>query len=232
MTLDSQSVLRAKDVRKTFVIPGGELEVLRGLNFSIREGVSASIRGESGSGKSTLLHLFAGLEGVDQGEISWGPDSINHWSPRKRAAERAVRLGLVFQAYHLVGEMTALENVLLAARIAGTVSAETRERARHLLDRVGLGNREKQMPGKMSGGERQRVAVARAILNNPPILLADEPTGNLDEKTGETTMELLLELVREQGVALVLVTHSRRFAGACDEQWVLHDGILEASAEA
>ncbi len=223
---DSSSVLTARGVSKSFRLPSGKLEVLRGLDFSIQRGVSASIRGESGSGKSTLLHLFAGLESVDSGEICWGGDAIGKWSPRKLAAERALRLGLVFQSYHLVGEMTALENVLLAARIAGRVGAQTRERARFLLDRVGLAARERQLPAKMSGGERQRVAVARAILNQPPILLADEPTGNLDEKTAETTMELLLDLVSELGVALVLVTHSPRFAKACQEAWSLHDGKL------
>ncbi|MBC2604161.1 ABC transporter ATP-binding protein [Puniceicoccus vermicola] len=223
------SVLSARAVRKSFLIPGGQLEVLRGLDFSIRKGASASIRGESGSGKSTLLHLFAGLEGIDSGEISWGNDAISGWNARRLAAERAVRLGLVFQSYHLVGEMTALENVLFAARIAGRVDAQVKDRARFLLDRVGLGNRERQLPGKMSGGERQRVAVARAILNNPPILLADEPTGNLDEKTGEATMQMLLQLVEEQGVSLVLVTHSPHFAKACDEHWLLHDGVLTKS---
>lgn len=224
---EAVTVLRAVGVRKSFAIPGDSLEVLRGLNFSLTGGTSASIRGESGSGKSTLLHLFAGLEGVDSGEIEWGGAPISGWSPRRLAAERAIRLGLVFQAYHLVGEMTALENVLFAARIAGKVDSKVRERARYLLDRVGLGGRERQLPGKMSGGERQRVAVARAILNEPKLLLADEPTGNLDEKTGDRTMELLLGLVAEQGVSLVLVTHSPRFAAECDEQWVLQEGLLE-----
>jgi len=223
---ESEIVLRARNVCKSFAIPGGTLEVLRGLSFSIARGTSASIRGESGSGKSTLLHLFAGLESHDDGEIFWGEDPVGGWSPRRLAAERAVRLGLVFQSYHLVGELTALENVLLAARIAGRLDAGARERARDLLKRVGLGDRERQLPGKMSGGERQRVAVVRAILNRPPILLADEPTGNLDEKTGEETMELLLQLVAEQGVSLVLVTHSPNFAACCDEQWQLHEGVL------
>jgi len=223
---ESDIVLRATAVAKSFDIPGGSLEVLRGLDFSIARGTSVSIRGESGSGKSTLLHLFAGLEPHDSGEIFWGADPIARWSPRRLAAERALRLGLVFQSYHLVGELTALENVLLAARIAGRLDSGIRDRARSLLARVGLGDREDQLPGKMSGGERQRVAVARAILNRPPILLADEPTGNLDEKTGEATMELLLQLVAEQGVSLVLVTHSPHFAASCDEQWYLHEGIL------
>ena len=222
----AETVLSAREVAKSFQIPGGSLQVLKGLNFEITKGTSASIQGESGSGKSTLLHLFAGLEGYDSGEICWGKDAIHGWDSRRLAAERAVRLGLVFQSYHLVGEMTALENVLLAARIAGRVDSEMRERGRSLLARVGLGERERQIPAKMSGGERQRVALARAILNRPPILLADEPTGNLDEKTGEAMMALLLDLVKEQGVSMVLVTHNPHFASACDIQWQLREGGL------
>ncbi|MFP4352583.1 MAG: ABC transporter ATP-binding protein [Puniceicoccaceae bacterium] len=228
MSEHRQTVLSARGVRKSFRIPGGTLDVLKGLDFSLEAGASASIRGESGSGKSTLLHLFAGLEGVDGGEIRWTGDSIGEWGPRRLAAERARRLGMVFQSYHLIGEMTALENVLFAARIAGRPGQGTRARAAGLLERVGLAGRERQLPAKMSGGERQRVAVARAILNRPKLLLADEPTGNLDEKTGERTMELLLQLVREEGVSLVLVTHNPRFAAECDRRWELSDGHLSA----
>jgi predicted ABC-type transport system involved in lysophospholipase L1 biosynthesis ATPase subunit len=219
-------VLSARALRKSFSIPGGKLTVLDGLDFSLGAGRSASIRGESGSGKSTLLHLFAGLERPDGGGIFWEGDSLATWGPRRLALERGRRLGLVFQAYHLVAELDALENLLLAARIAGRPDAETRERARRLLDRVGLAGREKQLPARMSGGERQRVAVARAILNRPRVLLADEPTGNLDEKTGEATMDLLLELVREEGLSLVLVTHNPRFADGCSEKLFLREGYL------
>lgn len=219
-------VLSARALRKSFSIPGGKLTVLDGLDFSLGAGRSASIRGESGSGKSTLLHLFAGLERPDGGAILWEGDSLATWGPRRLALERGRRLGLVFQAYHLVAELDALENLLLAARIAGRPDAETRERARRLLDRVGLAGREKQLPARMSGGERQRVAVARAILNRPRVLLADEPTGNLDEKTGEATMDLLLELVREEGLSLVLVTHNPRFADGCSEKLFLREGHL------
>ena len=190
------------------------------------QGRTSLLVGHNGSGKSTLLHLFAGLEGVDQGEISWGPDSINHWSPRKRAAERAVRLGLVFQAYHLVGEMTALENVLLAARIAGTVSAETRERARHLLDRVGLGNRLDHRPGMLSGGEQQRVAIARALAMEPTLLLADEPTGDLDEATAKVLHDLLREMHRERRLTSIIATHNMRLAAGCDRVLHLEAGQL------
>lgn len=226
MSEEGKPVLSARGVRKSFRIPGGSLDVLRGLDFELAAGTSASIRGESGSGKSTLLHLFAGLEGVDGGEIRWTGDSIGKWRPRRLAAERGRRLGMVFQSYHLIGEMTALENVLFAARIAGRTGGGIRERAAGLLGRVGLSGRERQLPGKMSGGERQRVAVARAILNRPKLLLADEPTGNLDEKTGEQTMDLLLQLVREEGVSLVLVTHNPRFAAECDQRWELGEGCL------
>lgn len=219
-------VLAARGLRKSFAIPGGRLDVLRGLDFAIGAGLSASIRGESGSGKSTLLHLFAALERPDAGSISWMGDPVGSWRPRRLALERGRRLGMVFQAYHLVGEMTALENVLFAARIVGRIDKDVRERAAGLLGRVGLGDRLEQLPAKMSGGERQRVALARSLLNRPRILLADEPTGNLDERTGERTMELLLGLVRDEGVALVLVTHNPAFAAGCAEQWFLHEGRL------
>ncbi|MEM0965911.1 MAG: ABC transporter ATP-binding protein [Verrucomicrobiota bacterium] len=219
-------VLEARGLKKSFQLPGSRLKVLRGFDFALDAGVSASIRGESGSGKSTLLNLFAGLERADEGEILWDGVSIRSLDARRLARVRALRMGLVFQAYHLVGEMTALENVLLAARISGKLDGELKERGRALLDRVGLGGRERQLPSQMSGGERQRVAVARAILNSPRVLFADEPTGNLDEKTGKETMELLFALVSEERVSLVLVTHNPAFAEACDQQWLLSEGIL------
>ncbi len=220
-------ILSAKDLSKSFSIPGGKLDVLRGLDFSISPGTSASIRGESGSGKSTLLNLFGGLEKPDSGEVCWMDQPIRKFSNKRLATDRGSLLGMVFQAYHLVGEMTALENVLFAARIVGKVDSDTRSRAANLLERVGLGDRLHQLPVKMSGGERQRVAIARAILNRPKALLADEPTGNLDEKTGQATMELLMGLVRSEGISLVLVTHNPSFAALCDERWHLHSGRLE-----
>ncbi len=226
---ETSTALSAHDLRKSFPLPSGRLEVLRGLDFSIRPGVSASIRGESGSGKSTLLHLFAGLEKPDRGGISWNERSIGNWSSRQIARERNRLIGMVFQNYHLMAEMTALENILFAGRIAGRPGREARARAAELLDQVGLGDRARQLPAKMSGGERQRVAIARALLNRPGVLLADEPTGNLDERTGERVMEMLLELVRRENVALVLVTHNPGFAAACSETWQLHSGVLESA---
>lgn len=228
---DTTPTLSANALRKSFSLPQGKLEVLRGLDFSISPGSSASIRGESGSGKSTLLNLFGGLEKPDSGEIRWMGESIQKFSVRKLARERGRRLGMVFQAYHLIGEMTALENVLFAGRMVGKIDETAKERGIQLLEKVGLGDRLKQLPAKMSGGERQRVAIARSILNQPKILLADEPTGNLDEKTGQATMELLMELVQNEGISLILVTHNPSFARLCDFQWKLTSGALEETSD-
>jgi len=225
------SILSADGLRKSFRIPGGRLDVLRNLDFTLAEGSSASIRGESGSGKSTLLNLFGGLESPDEGEIRWSGVPIQSFSSGRLARERGARIGMVFQAYHLIGELTAVENVLFAARIVGRRIDDTvRKRAAELLDRVGLGSRLKQLPSRMSGGERQRVAIARSILNQPQVLLADEPTGNLDEKTGRSMMELLVGLVREEEISLVLVTHNPAFAELCDVQWMLGEGSLRKSS--
>jgi len=226
-TTTGQCVLEVRDLTKKFQLPDGKITVLSQLNFLVHKGRSVSIRGKSGSGKSTLLHLFAGLDTPDQGQVFWSDQSISSWKPSQLARQRALRIGLVFQSYHLVSEMNALENVELAGRIAGRLDASVRDRARFLLDRVGLGDRLRQLPSKMSGGERQRVAVARALLNGPSVLLADEPTGNLDEITAGSTMELLLDLVRDEGATLVLVTHSAHFASLCDEVTRLHHGSIE-----
>lgn len=223
----SPYVLEAKGITKKFQLPDGDVTVLDGLEFAVEKGKSVSIRGKSGSGKSTLLHLFAGLDEPDEGDIFWSGESIAAWKASQLARQRALRIGLVFQSYHLVAEMNALENVELAARIAGRRNADIRDRAHFLLDRVGLGNRYRQLPSKMSGGERQRVAVARALLNKPSVLLADEPTGNLDETTAGTTMDLLMDLVRDEGAALVLVTHSEHFASLCDRSTRLLHGRIE-----
>lgn len=220
------AVLEARGLRKIFSLPTGPLEVLAGVDLALAAGESISIRGESGSGKSTLLHLLGGLEQVDGGEVCWGGQAIQSWTARRLARWRSSYLGFVFQAYHLVPELSALDNVLLAARLAGRVSPATRNRARDLLGRVGLGERHSQLPIKMSGGERQRVALARALINQPRLLLADEPTGNLDERTAAGMMDLLLGLTREEGVAMVLVTHSPEFAALTQRQAHLHLGRL------
>ena len=208
-----ETVLRAEGVRKKFRSPdGGFLEVLRGANLSVGRGESVSLRGESGAGKTTFLNILAGLESPSGGEVFWDGARIDNLPNSKQAKLRAGFMGFVFQNYCLVPELNALENVCLAARIAGRFDSQTPKLALGLLERVGLKSRAKHLPSQMSGGEKQRVAVARAILNSPKIILADEPTGNLDESTANEVMEMFLSLCAERGTALLLITHNPDFA--------------------
>ncbi len=217
----SDALLTARALRKTYLSGDRRIEVLRAVELVLAPGESVSIRGESGSGKSTLLNLLAGLDAPDAGEISW------HGENALTAARRARFLGMVFQAFYLVPELDALGNVLLAARILGRPDAAARARAAQLLERVGLAERAHHLPAQLSGGERQRVAVARALMNRPELLLADEPTGNLDEHTGDAVIELLLSLCAETKTALVLVTHNAAYAQKTGRQLLLHEGTLQ-----
>ena len=202
-----ETVLRAERVSKKFRSPdGGFLEVLRGASLSVGRGESVSLRGESGAGKTTFLNILAGLESPSGGEVFWDGARIDNLPNSKQAKLRAGFMGFVFQNYCLVPELNALENVCLAARIAGRFDSQTPKLALGLLERVGLKSRAKHLPSQMSGGEKQRVAVARAILNSPQIILADEPTGNLDESTANEVMEMFLSLCAERGTALLLIT--------------------------
>ncbi|MCC5022555.1 MAG: ABC transporter ATP-binding protein [Candidatus Synoicihabitans palmerolidicus] len=219
-TSEQIPVLAASGLTKSFASGERTLQVLRGVDLSVAAGETVSIRGESGSGKSTLLHLLAGLDAIDGGSLRWGGVEDTGASRRGRF------LGLVFQSFYLIPELTALDNVLMAARMLGRIGAVARERAEVLLGRVGLAERASHVPTKLSGGERQRVAVARALMNRPKLLLADEPTGNLDERTGDAVIELLLELSRETDTALVLVTHNPGHAAKTDRQLVLTAGRL------
>src|SRR6185436_16304378 len=197
----SDAILSARALAKSYLSGSQRLEVLRGVDLDMAAGESVSIRGESGSGKSTLLNLLSGLDTPDSGALLWvgrPPDT----------AGRARFLGMVFQSFYLIPELDALANVLLAARMLGPPGAASRARAKELLALVGLAERATHLPSQLSGGERQRVAVARALMNTPRLILADEPTGNLDEHTGDAVIELLLGLCRETGTTLVLVTHN------------------------
>jgi len=216
----------AEGLVKTF--PGAEapISVLDGVDFRLNAGESASIRGESGCGKSTLLNVLSGLETADSGDLRWAGEQVSGLSLSSLAAKRTTRIGFVFQAYYLAPELNALENVLLAARIAGRLDGPTRERAIDLLEKVGLGHRIRQSSTKLSGGERQRVAVARALINDPEIIMADEPTGNLDETTADAVMDLLFEMTTGTGKSLVLVTHNAEFAARTGTQYMLHLGKL------
>jgi putative ABC transport system ATP-binding protein/lipoprotein-releasing system ATP-binding protein len=214
----SNAILNANGIVKTFLSGDRRIEVLRGLNLEVAPGETVSIRGESGSGKSTLLHLLAGLDAPDAGTLTWEGSSDTG------AKRRAAFLGIVFQSFYLIPELDALQNVLMARRITGGIGAAERDRAKELLKRVGLTERMEHLPAQLSGGERQRVAVARALMNSPRLILADEPTGNLDEHTGAAVIELLLGLCRETGTTLVLVTHNADHAAKCARQLVLREG--------
>ncbi|HQF39295.1 MAG TPA: ABC transporter ATP-binding protein [Opitutaceae bacterium] len=192
--------------------------MLEGVGCTVRAGTSLSIRGESGCGKTTLLNLLAGLEFPDAGEIRWAGEPIGPLGRGELARRRATFLGMVFQSFYLIPELTALDNVLMAARIVGKVGPAERKRAADLLARVGLAERAHHVPAHLSGGERQRVAVARALMNRPRAVLADEPTGNLDEATGEGVMTVLLEVCAEQQASLVVVTHNALHAGRTNER--------------
>lgn len=223
----AEYVLRAADLRKSYPSGDATLEVLRGLDFSVAAGESVSIRGESGSGKSTLLNLLAGLDRPDTGELWWGSEATHKLSLAQLTARRGRFLGMVFQAYYLIPEIDALANILMGARMVGSVGATERARAEALLRRVGLAERGHHLPSHLSGGERQRVAVARALMNRPPVLLADEPTGNLDERTGDEVIALLLEVCAEEKAALVLVTHNPAHAKKTSRQLYLKNGSFD-----
>ena len=221
---DPTTILEARGVTKSFVSGERILEVLNGVDLTVATGESVSIRGESGSGKSTLLHLLAGLDSADAGELLWAGKAETGATTRGRF------LGMVFQSFYLIPELTALDNVIMAARILGKVGEAEKSRAKHLLERVGLAERLEHVPAKLSGGERQRVAVARALMNRPKLILADEPTGNLDETTGNAVIKLLLELCGETDTALVLVTHNLAHAKKTNRQLTMQAGGLVESA--
>jgi lipoprotein-releasing system ATP-binding protein len=220
--------LEAKGLAKAFPYGDEVLEILTEVDLGVVAGKSVSIRGESGCGKTTLLNLLARLDSANVGELYWNGEFHDPKLPPgpRDAARRASLVGVVYQAYYLIPEMNVMENVLLAARLAGSIGKDAKQRARELLDRVGVSNRERQLPQKLSGGERQRVAIARALLNRPKVILADEPTGNLDERSAADVMELLLEASREEDAGLVLVTHNPSFAKATDEALKLVKGEL------
>ena len=201
------------------------VDILKGIDLDIPRGQFAAIMGPSGSGKSTLLGLLAGLDAPTTGEIQLDGEEITSLSEDQMALLRGRKIGFVFQSYHLIPTLTAEENVLLPMELAGDGQGG-RARARELLERVGLGGRRDHYPVQLSGGEQQRVALARAFALHPPILLADEPTGNLDSATGGVVLDLMLAMNREQGATLVLVTHEETVAGCADRRIILRDGLV------
>jgi len=227
--MSSAAILEARGLSKTFRFANQKLQVLQKIDLSLPMASSLSIRGESGCGKTTLLNLLARIETADSGELLWG----EQWMRCDRSATsvevsaRASFLGVVYQAYYLVPELDVLENVLLPARILGNVASAILDRAHSLLEQMGVADKARQIPVKLSGGERQRVAIARALINSPKVLLTDEPTGNLDEKTGNEVMQLLLRTCSEENASLILVTHNPSFAQATDRQLFLSEGRIE-----
>jgi lipoprotein-releasing system ATP-binding protein len=226
----SDELIRAEALCRSFPMGEGRIEVLRGIDLSIRRRERLAILGNSGVGKSTLLHLLGTLDRPSGGRVLFEEESLFERDPVGLARFRNESLGFIFQFHHLLPEFDALENVMMPGLIGGRSFGEMRQRARRLLGEVGLEHRISHAVGKLSGGERQRVAVARALVLEPALLLADEPTGNLDPKTADQVLELLLEMNRQHGTALVIVTHSPEIAARSERQVVLADGYLEEAS--
>ena len=223
------TVLEARGLAKDFVGgDGSAIRVLAGLDFSVAPGEFIAIIGASGSGKSTLLHLLGALDTPDRGEIRLDGQAYADLPPDALSARRNGKIGFVFQFHHLLRDFTALENVMLPLLIGGADAHEAERKARSALESLGLGPRLSHRPGMLSGGEQQRVAVARALAPEPLVVLADEPSGNLDPSNAERLHHLLASITREQGRALVVVTHNRALADLADRVLALHDGVLEA----
>ena len=224
------SFLTVTDLTKSYRTDRGPIQVLRGLSLAVERGEMVAIVGASGVGKSTLLHLLGGLDKADGGRVSLDGTEVTRLTDAERVAFRNKHVGFVFQFHHLLPEFTAQENAEMPLRIARMPLPETRTRAEALLTRVGLADRLTHRPGMLSGGEQQRVAVARALAMRPSILLADEPTGNLDEHTADTLHDLLREMHGEHGLTSVIATHNLHLAGLCDRALRLHDGTLQPAA--
>lgn len=216
--------LRARGLCKSFRLGSSTLEILRGVDLDVKRGERVFLCGASGAGKSTLLYTLAGLERPTSGDVHFEDEHLYRLSASRQADLRNTRMGFVFQSYMLLPELTALENVALPGMIGGRID---RDHAAGLLGKVGLGARAGHLPSELSGGEQQRVAIARALANRPSMLFADEPTGNLDSKTGGEIIDLLLGLARENGTTLLAVTHDAELAARGDRVLHIRDGLLQ-----
>lgn len=223
--------LVTRGLRKSYLMGKAVIEVLRGVDLAIERGEFVALRGASGAGKSTLLHLLGGLDLPNAGEIIFDGTNLQRLAPAALAQLRNRRVGLIFQAYHLLPELSALENVVLPARIARVAPAEAHRRATELLEQTGLGRRLEHRPYELSGGEQQRVAIARALINNPDLILADEPTGNLDSHTGDEILQLLTDLRAARQATFIIATHDARLAARAPRVIELVDGQLAAAQE-
>ncbi len=220
------SFLVLQEIRKSFFYLNKKVEILKGVNLSVEKGEKIAIVGPSGVGKTTLLHIIGTLEKPDSGELFLNGRSLSLISEKELAEVRKRFIGFVFQMHYLLPELTVLENVLLPGKLAGLKDKEADERAKVLLELFGLGERLFYKPSRLSGGERQRVAIARALLLNPPLLLADEPTGNLDPQTAEEVIQAFLKANKEAETTLILVTHNLDFAKKMDKIFLLKNGVL------
>jgi lipoprotein-releasing system ATP-binding protein len=226
--INDSHALEARDISKSFRQGSKTIDVLSGISLHLPAGQSMAIVGASGAGKSTLLHILGGLDRPDSGEVLVQGQSLWELSETERGEMRNRTMGFVYQFHHLLPEFSALENVAMPLLIRGEKSADASRRASELLGRVGLGHRLDHKPGELSGGERQRAAVARALVGGPRVVLGDEPTGNLDERTADHVYGLLLELNRELNTSLLLVTHDTRLAARMDQQLELHLGQVDS----
>ena len=220
----NETLLSARDVHKTYLLGARTLEVLRGIDVELRRGDFLALRGASGAGKSTLLYLLGGLDTPNQGEIWLAGRNLATLDRGQLSSVRNREVGFIFQAYYLLPELDALENVCLPARMARLPANQAAERARALLTRVGLQDRMEHKPYELSGGEQQRVAIARALINEPDLILADEPTGNLDSHTGEEIIDLLVALRSENQTTLIIATHDSKVAARAPMVMELVDG--------
>lgn len=219
-------LLECRHIRKVYREGSLDTEVLKGVSFDIDKGELVSIVGSSGSGKSTLLHILGALDDATEGEVDFLGQDLSALSSNKQAALRNKHLGFVYQFHHLLADFTAVENVAMPLLIGGTKVSEAKEAAQALLEKVGLGHRMDHRPSELSGGERQRVAIARALVNKPDLVLADEPTGNLDHKTALAIYDLMRELNQESNIAFLVVTHDNELAAKMDRQMHMQDGLL------
>jgi lipoprotein-releasing system ATP-binding protein len=219
-------VLQCTSISKSFHQGPEVLAVLQRVDFAVRAGERVAVLGRSGSGKSTLLHILGGLADPDRGEVLVEGQNVGQLGPNARAALRSRRLGFVYQFHHLLPEFSALENVAMPLLLARVTPAESEARAQHMLAAVGLAERATHRPAELSGGERQRVAIARALVADPAVVLADEPTGNLDRETAERVFAVMMELARDSGTAFVVVTHDEGLARRMDRSLLLTDGVL------
>jgi len=223
----SDLVLSAERLGKTYPLPKGELRVFEGLDFELRRGELAAVMGASGVGKTTLLNLLGGLDRPTEGRVLLDGEDLFAGSDREVASVRNRKIGFVFQVYHLLPEFTALENVSFPLMIGGAPRKEAFRRAGEMLREVGLEDKTASRPSQLSGGEQQRVAIARSLVNGPCLLLADEPTGNLDWRTGEKVLRLVLDLHERKGLSSILVTHNEKIARYCHRVYMMEAGTMK-----